>query len=86
MRVASVDTDVEELIDEGVHVCIAAGNNSFKVDVTVVMITIIILIEETRCILLQRKSSSTEAFMVGSLLSENATGDRKVNFSTQVLE
>ena len=27
-RVASVDTDVEELIDAGVHVCIAAGNRN----------------------------------------------------------
>jgi subtilisin family serine protease len=31
-RIASVDTDVEELVDEGVHVCIAAGNRSFKID------------------------------------------------------
>lgn len=33
VRVASVDVDVQELIDEGVHVCIAAGNNYYKVDV-----------------------------------------------------
>jgi subtilisin family serine protease len=32
-RVASVDTDVEELIDAGVHVCIAAGNYKQKIDV-----------------------------------------------------
>lgn len=32
-RVASVDTDVEELIDAGVHVCIAAGNSKQKIDV-----------------------------------------------------
>lgn len=32
-RVASVDVDVEELIDAGVHVCIAAGNSSQKIDV-----------------------------------------------------
>ena len=32
-RVTSVDTDVEELIDEGIHVCIAAGNRSHKIDV-----------------------------------------------------
>jgi plastocyanin len=32
-RVASVDVDVEELIAAGVHVCIAAGNTSQKVDV-----------------------------------------------------
>ena len=32
-RIASVDADVQELIDAGVHVCIAAGNNYHKVDV-----------------------------------------------------
>jgi subtilisin family serine protease len=33
VRVSSVDVDLQELIDEGVHVCIAAGNNYYKVDV-----------------------------------------------------
>jgi len=33
IRVASVDADVEELIEAGVHVCIAAGNNYHKIDV-----------------------------------------------------
>lgn len=33
VRVSSVDSDVEELIAAGVHVCIAAGNNRFKADV-----------------------------------------------------
>lgn len=32
-RVSSVDVDVQELIDEGVHVCIAAGNSYQKIDV-----------------------------------------------------
>ena len=32
-RVASVDVDVEEMIDAGIHVCIAAGNTSQKIDV-----------------------------------------------------
>lgn len=31
VRVASVDADLEELIDEGVHVCIAAGNSYFYI-------------------------------------------------------
>ena len=31
-RITSVDTDVEELVDEGVHVCIAAGNRRHKID------------------------------------------------------
>lgn len=33
VRVASVDTDIEELIDEGIVVCIAAGNRGHKIDV-----------------------------------------------------
>ena len=33
VRIASTDTDVEELIDAGVHVTIAAGNRGNKVDV-----------------------------------------------------
>jgi subtilisin family serine protease len=33
VRIPSVDTDLEELIDEGVHVCIAAGNRYHKIDV-----------------------------------------------------
>ena len=32
-RVASVDTDIEEMIDAGIVVCIAAGNRSHKIDV-----------------------------------------------------
>jgi len=34
VRITSVDTDVEELIDEGIHVCIAAGNRRHKIDVS----------------------------------------------------
>lgn len=33
VRVASVDADVEELIDAGVHVCISAGNSKQKIDI-----------------------------------------------------
>ena len=33
VRVASVDADVQEMIDEGIHVCIAAGNSYYKIDV-----------------------------------------------------
>lgn len=32
-RITSVDTDIQELIDAGVHVVIAAGNNFHKVDI-----------------------------------------------------
>jgi subtilisin family serine protease len=33
LRIPSVDVDMEELIDEGVHVCVAAGNRSHKIDI-----------------------------------------------------
>lgn len=33
-RVASVDTDIQELIDEGIHVCIAAGNYYYLRDLS----------------------------------------------------
>ena len=32
LRIASVDTDIEELLEAGVHVCVAAGNRSHKID------------------------------------------------------
>lgn len=32
-RVTSVDTDVQEMIDAGIHVCIAAGNSYQKIDI-----------------------------------------------------
>jgi subtilisin family serine protease/plastocyanin len=32
-RISTVDVDIEELIDEGVHVVIAAGNNFHKIDI-----------------------------------------------------
>lgn len=32
-RVASIDTDIQEMIDAGIHVCIAAGNSYHKIDV-----------------------------------------------------
>ena len=32
LRILSVDTDIEELLDAGVHVCVAAGNRSHKID------------------------------------------------------
>lgn len=32
-RIGSVDADIQELIDEGIHVVIAAGNQSHKIDV-----------------------------------------------------
>jgi len=34
IRIGSVDTDIQELIDEGVHVVIASGNHYTKIDVS----------------------------------------------------
>lgn len=34
IRITSVDTDIEEMVDAGIIVCIAAGNRSFKIDVS----------------------------------------------------
>jgi len=33
IRLGSVDTDIQEMIDEGIHVVISAGNQSHKIDV-----------------------------------------------------
>jgi subtilisin family serine protease len=33
-RVASVDTDIQEMVDAGIIICVAAGNNSHKIDVS----------------------------------------------------
>ena len=84
VRITSVDTDVQELIDEGVHVCIGSSNNSFRVDSTTgddydnrVSIS-----GDTRYYSRGSSPYDTEAFMARSLLSENSTADKKVNFST----
>lgn len=34
LRIASVDTDVEEMIEAGIHITIAAGNRSNKIDIS----------------------------------------------------
>lgn len=33
VRISSIDVDIQELIDAGVHVCIAAGNSYHKIDI-----------------------------------------------------
>jgi len=35
LRVSSVDTDIQEMIDAGIIVCIAAGNGSAKIDTSI---------------------------------------------------
>ena len=84
VRVASVDADVEDLIDAGVHVCIAAGNNSFKADVPTGDDYNNILLYSGGSFYYHRGSSpySENAFMVGSLSAQSNTVDNKVSFST----
>jgi len=84
VRVTSVDTDVQELIDEGVHVCIAAGNNSFKIDVSGGDDYNNIIFYSGTSRNYHRGSSpySDEAFMVGSLVSQSNIADNKVGFSS----
>jgi subtilisin family serine protease len=87
IRVASVDTDVDELIAAGVHVCIAAGNNSFKADVSGGDdYNNIVFASNGVTANYHRGSSpySDDAFMVGcaDATPTNATTERKVSFST----
>jgi subtilisin family serine protease len=87
-RVGSVDTDVEELIDAGVVVCIAAGNRSHKVDISGGVDYnnyIVTSNSSSGSIYYHRGSSpySTRAFMVGSLDSStfDADLDQKATYS-----
>jgi len=84
VRVTSVDTDLEELIDEGVHVCIAAGNNSFKIDVPGGDDYNNLLFYSGGSFYYHRGSSpySEQAFMVGSLNAQTSPNDNKVSFSS----
>tara|TARA_Y100000389_G_scaffold201951_1_gene245945 strand:+ start:92 stop:1663 length:1572 start_codon:yes stop_codon:yes gene_type:complete len=84
VRIASVDADVEELIDEGVCVCIAAGNNSFKADVNGGDDYNNSFNRGSGDVFYHRGSSpySVNAFMVGSLLAQTSVADNKVGFST----
>lgn len=89
VRVASVDTDVEECISAGVHICIAAGNNSFKADVSGGLdYNNYVFSSNGSNNYYHRGSSpfSDNAFMVGCMDStpENEAGniERKTSFST----
>ena len=79
-----MDTDVEELIDEGVHVCIAAGNNSFKIDTSTGDDYNNYFDRGAGSVYYHRGSSpySTEAFMVGSSAAQSSPADNKVGFSS----
>lgn len=89
LRLAAIDIDVDGLIDAGVHVCIAAGNNSFKADTSVgpgVDYDNVITYGSGSTAFYHRGSSpfDEKANMVGCTDStpENATTERKTSFST----
>lgn len=84
-RVSSVDVDVQELIDEGVHVCIAAGNNYHKADVPAGSDYDNSMVTSTGTKFYHRGSSpfDDEAFMVGNMDSTlNGALEQKANSST----
>jgi len=89
VRIASVDADVEDLVDAGVHVCIAAGNNRFKCDTSVgpgADYNNIVFYGSSSNNYYHRGSSPFDegANMVGCADStpNNATTERKKDFST----
>lgn len=71
LRISSVDTDVDELIDEGVHVCIAAGNRNLLMTNNTSNVNYNNWISSSGVgqTYYQRGSSpfSTDAYMVGSV-------------------
>jgi len=87
VRIASVDADVEDLVDAGVHVCIAAGNNRFKADTAVGPdYDNVVFYSSSSNNYYHRGSSPFDegANMVGCVDStpDNATTERKKDFST----
>lgn len=85
VRVGSVDTDLEELIAAGVHVCVAAGNSQFFMDLPIGIDYNNSAVTDSGTIYYHRGSSpcSINANMVGSLDSTvaGATADQKSTFS-----
>ena len=77
VRIGSVDVDMEELIDAGVHVMVAAGNRSHKIDVPGGDDYDNVLVANTGSLNYQRGSSpySVNAHIVGNVDSNiNAGG------------
>ena len=85
VRIASVDTDVEEMIDAGIVVTIAAGNRGLKVDVIGGTDYNNFVVADTGTIYYHRGSSpySDRAILVGNMDSsaQSATLDRKATSS-----
>ena len=85
-RVADVDADVQDCIDAGVHICIAAGNNSFKIaDPTDPDYDNVIFWTSSNNYYHRGSSPfDTGAIIVGCTDStpQNATTERKTSFSS----
>jgi subtilisin family serine protease len=85
VRIGSVDTDIEEMIDAGITVCIAAGNRSHKIDVVGGVDYDNYITADTGTKYYNRGSSpySDRAYMVGSMDSTayDVTYDQKATYS-----
>ena len=85
VRIASVDTDIEEMIDAGIVVCVAAGNRSHKIDVSGGDDYDNYVVTNSTTVYYHRGSSpfNTKAIMVGNMDSSvhNASTDRKATSS-----
>jgi subtilisin family serine protease len=85
VRIGSVDTDIEEMIDAGIVVCIAAGNRSHKIDILGGSDYDNYVSTDDGDKYYHRGSSpySDRAFMVGSMDSTayDATNDQKATYS-----
>jgi len=84
-RVSSVDVDIQELVDAGVMVVVAAGNLNYKIDVPSGVDYDNNFVAGGITYYYHRGSSpyDDEAFIVGSVSyqSQNANEDKKSNFS-----
>jgi subtilisin family serine protease len=85
VRITSVDTDIEEMIDAGIVVCVAAGNRSFKIDTIGGDDYNNYAVTNSNTIYYHRGSSPfhPNALMVGNMDSSvhNSTTDRKASSS-----
>ena len=85
VRIASVDADVEDCVDAGVHICIAAGNNSFKIADSTDPDYDNVIFWTSGNNYYHRGSSpfDTGAIIVGAtdMTPQNATTERKTSFS-----
>ena len=84
-RITSIDTDVEEMIDAGIHVTIAAGNSGAKIDRNGGTDYNNRVVTNTGTIYYHRGSSpySDRAIIVGSLdyIAASSTNDQKATYS-----